>query len=136
MKKTLFIFLFVSVFNLAFGQTNTKADAHALVGVNPEIPATYPGGISKLNKYISDNVTYKMAFTTDESIILRKVIAKFIIDEQGNTDSVSIIRTSNIPRLDSLLVNALKKMQKWTPATLNGKPIRQKWTFPLQICLK
>jgi periplasmic protein TonB len=135
MKKAFFIFLSMSILNTVFGQTNTNLDTD-LIFIDPEIPATYPGGTSQLNKYISDNVTYKINFTNDEAVVLRKVIAKFIIDEYGSTDSVSILRTSNIPRLDSLFVSALKKMPKWTPAKLGGKTIRQKWTYPLQICLK
>jgi hypothetical protein len=124
--------LFVSMLNVAFGQTNTKD----VMFVEPEIQATYPGGLSKLQKYISDNVTCEINLTTDESTILRKVIAKFIIDEKGNTNNVSIIQTSNIPRLDSLLVKALVNMPKWTPATINGKPIRETWTFPLRVCAR
>lgn len=136
MKKLPLTVLFLSALNTVFGQVNASRSTNYHSLAEPEVYATYPGGTSQLNKYITDNVTSKVTFTTNESIMLRKAVARFIIDENGNTDSVSIVRSSNIPRLDSLFVSALKQMPKWAPATLNGKPIKQKWTYPLQICLK
>lgn len=104
MKKVLFIFFHIFIIKTTYGQTKNR-DTN-LVVTNPEVSASYPGGLSALHKYISDNVTYKMTFTSYESTVLEKVIAKFIIDENGYADSVKILKTSNIDRLDSNLVTA------------------------------
>jgi hypothetical protein len=135
MKKTLSIFIFLSLFNLTSGQTTTKAE-DAIVGAIPEIHAIFPGGHPAFKKYIDENVTKKIELEKNESEVLRKAFAKFTIDQNGFVDSVSIIKTSNINRLDTLLVAALKNMPKWSPATLNGKPIRERWNFPFTIHLK
>ena len=135
MKKTFYIFIFCLLFNLLFGQT-TKADTVDIVGGNPEVNATYPGGTTALKKYLDENVTKKIILSADESSVLKKAYAKFIIDQYGNVDSVSIVRSSNIIHLDSLLISALKKMPKWTPATLYGKPIRNKWILPYSIHIR
>lgn len=123
---------------VVYGQTTTKSETIEIIGERPEIPASYPGGFTALNKYINENVTSKLTFTKEEATSLRKAFAKFTIDENGNVVNVKIAKSSNIPQLDSLLVVALRKMPKWTPAknTVGGKTIKQDYTFPLTICLK
>ena len=135
MKRTFYIFIFLSIFNLTFGQSTTKSNVE-IVGASPEIRATYPGGQSAFKKYIDENITKKIDLNKEESYVLRKAFAKFTIDQNGNVDSVSIIKSSNVIRLDSLLVSVLKNMPKWTPATLMGNPISEKWTFPFAVHLK
>jgi TonB family protein len=136
MNKTFYIFFLIACCFRILGQTSTGADSVKIVGSNPQLPATFPGGMTALREYLDNNVTKRITFTQDDTGVLRKCFAKFTIDKNGNVDSVSIVKTSNILRLDSLFIDAIKKMPKWTPATINGQPVAEKWTLPFYIHLK
>lgn len=101
----------------------------------PEVFATYPGGQSALMKYISEKVTYKN-FTDDEASRLRQVVAHFTISETGAISNVVIIKSSNIARVDSAFVWAIKAMPNWMPATTHGKAVKQQYALPLRMCLQ
>lgn len=117
-------------------QNSKTKEPVEIMGADPEQIGMFPGGTLNFNKYINENVTSKINLTKDQLIIVQKAYAKFIIDEKGNVDSVRIIRTSNIPSIDSIFVSALSQMPKWTPSTFNGKPHKQEFNFPLNICFK
>lgn len=65
-----------------------------------------------------------------------KVIAEWIIDEDGNMGEINIVEDSGYG-FGKSVKKVLKKMskipEKWIPARLNGKYITYKMTFPVNF---
>ena len=132
--KLTFIFLLTCI--ISYGQNKLKDTIDPNIFVDPEIMAEYPGGTSAYLKYIRDNVLNKIIISKEESYNLRIAYSKFTVNETGKVTNVRIIRSSNVPRVDSLFKSALEKMPDWKPALLNGKIQSQDINFPLRIELK
>lgn len=121
---------------MSFGQNKSKDTIDPNILIDPDIMAEYPGGTQAYMKYIRDCVLSKINITKEESHSLRTAYSKITITETGKVSNVRIIRSSNIPRLDSLFKSALERMPDWKPALINGKIQSQDFNFPLRIELK
>jgi TonB family protein len=135
-SKYIFLLFLLTTSLVQTAQTNKTKDSLQIIGEYPEEIAAFPGGFTKFAKYINDNVSSNVMLTKEEIEIYRKPYAKFLINENGQVDSVKIIRSSNVPRLDELFLKALLNMPNWTPSKLNGKAKRQEFNFPLTLCFK
>lgn len=82
-----------------------------------------------LNQFMINNVEYPEA-AKDQNIEGR-IIAQFVIDENGKAVDVKIV---NEEKSDPLLVQsalaAMKKMPDWKPAEKNGRKVRCMYTIP------
>ncbi|MBS1651338.1 MAG: energy transducer TonB [Bacteroidetes bacterium] len=121
---------------MAFGQNKSKDTINPNILIDPDIMAEYPGGTKACMTYIRDSVLSKINITEEESYSLRTAYSKITITESGKVTNVRIIRSSNVPRVDSLFKSALEKMPNWKPALINGKIQSQDFNFPLKIELK
>ena len=132
--KLTFIFLLTCI--LSYGQNKLKDTIDPNTSYDPDIMAEYPGGTHAYLKYIQDSVLRKIIISKEESYNLKTAYSKFTITETGKVTNVRIIKSSNIPRVDSLFKSALEKMPDWKPSLLNGKIQSQDFNFPLRIELK
>ncbi|MEN0051742.1 MAG: energy transducer TonB [Bacteroidota bacterium] len=63
-------------------------------------------------------------------------VASFTIaKEDGSIKDIKIIRSLH-PSYDESLVNAIKKMPKWKPGTLNGKNVDINYVLPFKTSLE
>lgn len=96
--------------------------------VLPENDATYPGGYDMMRSYLKSNTVDKISKAERESLKATKV--KFTIDETGKITYAEISERSENDKIDKLLINAIYKMPKWTPATAsNGTTLKQDFVF-------
>jgi len=95
--------------------------------------AEFPGGSSALNKLINEKL--KVEFHDLEKINKIKVIVSFVIAETGKIEDIKIFRGKNT-KVDVKIVKIFKEFPKWNPAYLFGKPIRQKYVYPINIEFK
>jgi len=133
--KTFILLIFsLTQINKVFGQNDSTLNSFNNTTTIPLISAEFPGGIDKLFKYIKTNVTDKVSISKDAPPV-EKVIAKFIVDLNGNVTAAKIYKTSGHPNIDKLLLDAIIAMPKWTPAqNPKGKNVGQEMLFPLYIC--
>lgn len=136
MNRIFQILVFIICSKICFGQTALKTDTGQVIGAQPEIAASYPGGMNGLMHYINETITKNLALSESEVSTLRKVYVKFIIDPKGKVDSVSILRSSKVAKVDSIVTQAVKAMPLWKAATMNGKSVKQEYILPLTICFK
>lgn len=104
MKKTLFTALLLSIGLYVNAQTS-KFDSSSTEVVDEK----------PLKKYTNQSVVFQ-----------------FIVERDGSLSNIKIIKHLT-PELDSIALKRLKSSPKWQPATLNGKPIRKKFTFPMKF---
>ncbi len=96
-----------------------------------EVP-TFPGGQTKLKKYISENIIYPKE--AKDNKIKGGVFVKFIIYTDGSVTNVKVSKGIH-PLLDKEAIRLVKAMPKWSPAKQHGKPIKMSYTVPVEFKL-
>ena len=96
-------------------------------------PPSFPGGVTALLKFIDENKKYPEHWRIDS--IEGKVFIQIIIDSSGNIISPKIIRSLN-PTLDSIAVNIIIKMPKWSPGKQEKKPVAVQYILPINFGLE
>lgn len=94
----------------------------------------FPGGQEALFRFLSDNVKYPVI--AQENHIQGRVIVQFVVDKDGMISDVEVARSGGDPSLDKEAVRVIKAMPRWIPGTQRGKPIRVKYTVPVNFRLQ
>lgn len=94
----------------------------------------FPGGQQALFKYLSENVKYPVI--AQENGIQGRVICQFVVNKDGAIVDVEVARTSGDASLDKEAVRVIKSMPKWKPGQQRGKPVRVKYTVPVNFRLQ
>ena len=92
----------------------------------------FPGGDLGLMNFIQKNVKYpKIA---KEYNITGKVYVSFIVDEKGRVTNVKTVRSVD-KNLDAEALRVVSALPNYKPGKKNGKPIRVKYTIPINFTL-
>lgn len=91
--------------------------------------AEFPGGQIEMFKFISTRLPCSDLKNND---INTKLYVEIDIDSTGKVTNTVIRRGIN-KRFDKNVISIINQMPRWTPAYLYGKPIRQKYIFPINI---
>lgn len=105
-----------------------------VVFVVVETMPEFPGGQQALFKYLSDNVKYPVI--AQENGIQGRVICQFVVNKDGAIVEVEVVRSGGDPSLDKEAVRVIKSMPKWKPGKQRGKPVRVKYTVPVNFRLQ
>lgn len=96
--------------------------------VNPEKDASYTSGEKEMMQYLSTNAIDHIADDVFSGYLLSAV--KFMVDEEGNIIDAHILESSKDAVTDTLLLEAICNMPKWTPAEYsNGTHVKQEYVF-------
>ena len=98
-----------------------------------EQQASFPGGPAAMNQWLSQNIRYPAA--AQENNIQGKVTVQFVVELNGSISNVVVVRGVD-PNLDKEAVRVVKSMPKWTPGMQNGRPVRSKFTLPVNFKLQ
>ncbi|MBQ3673934.1 MAG: energy transducer TonB [Paludibacteraceae bacterium] len=94
----------------------------------------FPGGQQALFKYLSENVKYPVI--AQENGIQGRVICQFVVNRDGSIVDVEVVRSGGDPSLDKEAVRVIKSMPKWKAGQQRGKPVRVKYTVPVNFKLQ
>lgn len=121
MKNLLTIFALIILFsNTAKPQDTIKEDSvYTTVDVQPE----FPGGYKALGKYVDGRKNHEYPEEARKNKIEGKVVVQFIINEDGTCSDFEVIKGIGYG-CDEAAVEAFKKMPKWKPGLVNGKPVK------------
>jgi len=98
------------------------------IAVVPDTEATYPNGWDALDEYLKKNAVDPIS-DTDLRTLKRGTI-EFVINKKGQVEAVQILEKTGKPKVDQLLLKAIKTMPQWKPAKdAEGMPIEQKFKF-------
>ena len=92
----------------------------------------FPGGTDSLRAYISNNMVYPEQARKEG--IQGRVLVQFIVEKDGSVSSPSILKEVH-PYLDAEALRIVSGMPKWSPARQRGKPVRVKFTVPVDFKL-
>ena len=94
----------------------------------------FPGGQQALFKYLAENVKYPVI--AQENGIQGRVICQFVVNKDGSIVDVVAVRSSGEPSLDKEAIRVIQSMPKWKPGKQRGKPVRVKYTVPVNFRLQ
>ncbi|MBR1928539.1 MAG: energy transducer TonB [Paludibacteraceae bacterium] len=94
----------------------------------------FPGGNAALFKYLSENVKYPVI--AQENGIQGKVICQFVVGKDGSVSDVQVVRSGGDASLDKEAVRVVKSLPKFTPGKQRGKPVKVKYTVPVNFKLQ
>ena len=61
-----------------------------------------------------------------------RVILDFVVNSDGSLSDINVLRGIG-RKVDKEIVGIVKKMPKWNPGTLNGNPVRVRFTLPVMV---
>jgi TonB family protein len=93
----------------------------------------FPGGQQALFKYIADSLHYPVI--AQENGIQGRVICQFVVEKDGSITAAVVTRSSGEPALDKEALRLVNAMPKWKPGKQRGKPVRVKYTIPVNFRL-
>ena len=94
----------------------------------------FPGGRDSLISYLSENVKYPAI--AQENGIQGRVTCQFIIETDGSITDVEVVRSGGDPSLDKEAVRVIKAMPNFIPGKRKGKPVRVRFTMPINFSLQ
>jgi TonB family protein len=122
------------ILNIKFKSKNAVTDNIETGTMNysatviPETEAEYPGGNQQMTQYLKENAIDKIPEISSKQI--QQTLVEFTVNEKGETANAKIIKTSGDSETDKLLIEAINKMPKWSPAKdSKGRKVKQEFEF-------
>jgi TonB family protein len=92
----------------------------------------FPGGADSMLRFMQRNLVYPpMAI---ENAIEGKVVVSFVVDADGRTKDVSILKKLGWG-CDEAAIQLIRKMPMWKPGKQNGKKVAVKYNLPVTFRL-
>ncbi|MBO5932616.1 MAG: energy transducer TonB, partial [Bacteroidaceae bacterium] len=85
-----------------------------------------------LMEYLSKNIKYPAICR--ENNIQGRVLIQFIVNKDGSIVDPEVVKSVN-PYLDKEALRVIAGMPKWKPGSQRGKPVRVKFTVPVNFRL-
>ncbi len=93
----------------------------------------FPGGNEELFKFINGNIRYPSIAL--ESGIQGRVICEFVINAEGKVTNARVVRPVD-PLLDAEALRVINSMPRWNPGKQRGKPVKVRYTLPVNFKLQ
>lgn len=113
-------------------KVSKKSEKKQTVAACEKMPQ-FPGGDVALMSYVRDNLKYP-----EEAMkagVQGHVVVKFVVSADGSVASPEVIRSVS-PELDAEAVRVVESLPRWTPGTVDGKPVDAWFTIPVFFRLK
>ena len=92
----------------------------------------FPGGQAALMSFIAKSIKYPVV--AQENGIQGRVTCSFVVNKDGSLVDAEVIRGID-PSLDKEALRVINTMPKWKPGKQRGKPVRVKFTVPINFRL-
>ena len=107
----------------------------SVVYYSKEKMAEFVGGAKALQKYLKKNTHYPSQMKKQK--IMGTVYVLFFVEKDGTVVDVSLVKgIENGEILNEEALRVVREMPKWDFATLNGIPVRQRFTLPIKFNLR
>ena len=93
----------------------------------------FPGGSAALTAFLNNNIKYPPV--AQENGISGRVVLQFVVNQDGSIVEIEVFRSID-SSLDKEAIRVVNLMPKWTPGEQRGKPVRVKFTLPIQFRLQ
>ena len=92
----------------------------------------FPGGTQALLEYMRTHIRYPA--DAREQDIQGRVLVVFIVNKDGSIAEPEVVKSVS-PSLDEEALRMISTMPKWNPGMQRGKPVRTRYTLPVNFRL-
>lgn len=92
----------------------------------------YPGGEVALLDFLKSNIKYPEVVMEEK--IEGKVILRFIVSSDGNTEGISVLKGIH-PLLDAEAIRVVSSIKGWSPGVTSGKPVNCWYMIPVDFAV-
>ena len=93
----------------------------------------FPGGISKLGQYISENLRYPK--TAQAAGLAGRVFIRFIITKKGAIEKVQVLKGVS-PEIDAEAIRMVASMPNWLPGKVDGQAVDCFYNLPINFSVR
>ncbi len=133
MKKLILFILLTTLFQrIASAQQNVNPESTIddPASQHDEVMPEFPGGFDSLMKYLKENIVYpKLAL---ENKIEGLVEVTFTIDIDGSISNIKVRKSLGFG-CDEEAMRVIRRMPRWKPGMINGKPVRVAYMIPVKF---
>ncbi|MGI4727561.1 MAG: energy transducer TonB [Janthinobacterium lividum] len=94
---------------------------------------TFPGGMEAWAKFLSKNLRYPEQASSDG--VSGRVYMSFIVEKDGRITDIQVSRPAG-HGFDEEAKRVLKLAPVWSPGIQNGKPVRVRYTMPINFTIQ
>ncbi len=110
--------------------TNDQAGGNGYMFYEVDEMPQFPGGINALKAYLSKHTTYPVEAM--DRRISGTVLVSFCIGADGTVSNVGVVQPLN-PILDSVSIDAIRRMPLWKPGKQRGRNVKVWYTIPINF---
>ena len=114
------------------GPVTPPVDDKKLFDGNVDQEAQYPGGLKALTDFVASNLEYPQRALDNGT--QGKVLVRFVVEKDGAVSGIQVIKDIGDGCGDEV-IRILKRTKKWTPAKVNGLPVRSVYRLPVTFRL-
>lgn len=115
-------------------QASTEDPGDALVPFTAiEKLPTFPGGMEAWAKFLSKNLRYPERASS--AGVSGRVYMSFIVEKDGKITDIQVSRAAGYG-FDEEAKRVLKLAPQWKPGIQNGKPVRVRYTMPINFTIQ
>jgi len=115
-----------------FSNDTVASDTSRKTFVNVDESPEFDNGLTSFSAFLGRNIYYPE--TEQENNIQGKVLTTFIVEKDGTLSHIHISSTPSVGLAEESL-RVLRLSPKWNPGTNGGKPVRVKYTMPINFTL-
>ena len=101
--------------------------------INYDTPAVYPGGLQALLALIHKKLKYPSSCLKKK--IQGRVILRFVIEEDGSIGEIKVVKGLN-EDMEKEAIRVIRRLKKFKPATLDGKPTKMWFMMPINFVIE
>jgi hypothetical protein len=124
--KLHFIILFFVTLGVFSQNENSESEVYLLSTVDKK--PDYPGGISELFNFISNNIN----ISTNNKFEGGRIITSFIVNDDGVLSDVKIIKGLEL-NIDNEIFRLLNSCKNWLPGEIENKKVKVKYVLPIKL---
>jgi periplasmic protein TonB len=109
------------------GNSTEKINDGPVIFERVEFMPEFPGGEAAFQRFLAKNMRMPKDLEPGTKI---KVMAKFVVDENGNISAAQTIQSGGL-EFDNEVLRVLKKMPKWKPGRQNGRNVAVYFNLPV-----
>lgn len=100
--------------------------------VAPEVRPEFPGGLRAMMQFLASNIHYPENALKNN--VQGRVALRFTVFADGSIGDVKVIRSIS-PELDQEAIRVVESMPRWTPGTVDGKPVNCSYALPVSFSI-
>lgn len=93
----------------------------------------FPGGAAEMYKYLSKNIKYPGA--ASRANVSGRVFLQFVVGTDGSITDIEVVKGIGFG-CDDEAIRVVKGMPKWNPGKQSGRPVKVKYTLPVNFQLE